>query len=195
MNTVTHSLVDEYLRRLAHEARVLPRRDQRELVAEIRAHVDAALRTDASEADVRNVLDELGTPTEIVAAAQPSPSGPTRGAREVFAVILLLFGGLVLPLVGWLVGVGLLLSSPLWSGRQKLLGILVWPGGLSLVLLAHLVRVGGTQSCVSLGSRVTTCSSSGSSALAGAGIAALVVVPPILVALYLYRAAGRHLPA
>ena len=110
-------------------------------------------------------------------------------------MILLLFGGLVLPLVGWLVGVGLLLSSPLWSGRQKLLGILVWPGGLSLVLLALLVRVGGTQSCVSLGSRVTTCSSSGSSALAGAGIAALVVVPPILVALYLYRAAGRHLPA
>ena len=194
MNTVTHSLVDEYLRRLAHEARVLPRRDQRELVAEIRAHVDAALRTDASEADVRNVLDELGTPTEIVAAAQPSPSGPTRGAREVFAVILLLFGGLVLPLVGWLVGVGLLLSSPLWSGRQKLLGILVWPGGLSLVLLVLLVRVGGTQSCVRVDSRAMTCTSS-PSALAGAGIAALVVVPPILVALYLYRAAGRHLPA
>ena len=194
MRTVTHSLVDDYLRRLEQEARVLPRRDQQELVAEIRAHVDAALRTDASEADVRNVLDELGTPTEIVAAAQPSPSGPTRGAREVFAVILLLFGGLVLPLVGWLVGVGLLLSSPLWSGRQKLLGILVWPGGLSLVLLALLVRVGGTQSCVSVGS-LKTCSGSGPSALAGAGIAALALVPPILVALYLYRAAGRHLPA
>jgi hypothetical protein len=191
MNTVTHSLVDEYLRRLAHEARVLPRRDQRELVAEIRAHVDAALRTDASEADVRNVLDELGTPTEIVAAARPSPSGPTRGAREVFAVILLLFGGLVLPLVGWLAGVGLLLSSPLWSGRQKLLGILVWPGGLSPVLLVVLVRTRATESCVSVGS-LKTCSGSGPSALAGAGIAALALVPPILVALYLYRAAGRH---
>ena len=53
MRTVTQSLVDDYLRQLEHEARVLPHRDQRELVAEIRAHVDAALRTDASEADVR----------------------------------------------------------------------------------------------------------------------------------------------
>jgi hypothetical protein len=175
MRTVTQSLVDDYLRRLGHEARVLPHRDQQELVGEIRAHVDAALRTDASEADVRNVLDELGTPTEIVAAAQPPQSGPSRGAREVFAVILILVGGLVLPLVGWLVGVGLLLSSPRWSGRQKLLGILVWPGGLSPVLFVLLVRAGGTQS-----------------ALAGAGIAALLVVPPILVAIYLYRAAGRH---
>ena len=176
MRTVTQSLVDDYLRQLEHEARVLPHRDQRELVAEIRAHVDAALGTDASEADVRNVLDELGTPAEIIAAAQPPRSGPSRGAHEVFAVILILFGGFVFPLVGWLVGVGLLLSSPLWSGRQKLLGVLVWPGGLSLVLLVLVVRAGGTQS-----------------ALAGAGIAALVLVPPILVAIYLYRAAGRHL--
>lgn len=174
MRTVTQSLVDDYLRQLEHEARVLPHGDQRELVAEIRAHMDAALRTDASEADVRNVLDELGTPTEIVAAAQPPRSGRSRGAHEVFAVILLLVGGLVLPLVGWLVGVGLLLSSPLWSGRQKLLGVLVWPGGLSLVLLVLVVRAGGTQS-----------------ALGGAGIAALVLVPPVLVAIYLYRAAGQ----
>ena len=70
----------------------------------------------------------------------------------------------------------LLLSSPLWSGRQKLLGVLVWPGGLSLVLFVLVFRAGGTQS-----------------ALAGAGIAALVLVPPVLVAIYLYRAAGRRL--
>lgn len=175
MRTVTHPLVEDYLRRLEHEAHVLPRRDQQELVAEIRTHVETALRTDASEADVRNVLDELGTPTEIVAAAQPSRPESTRGAREVFAVILILVGGLVLPVVGWLVGVGLLLSSPLWSGRQKLLGILVWPGGLSFVLLVVVFRTTGSQS-----------------AFAGGGIAALILVAPILVALYLYRAAGRH---
>ena len=44
MRTVSHPIVDDYLRRLEHEARVLPRRDQQELVAEIRSHVETALR-------------------------------------------------------------------------------------------------------------------------------------------------------
>ena len=46
----------------------------------------------------------------------------------MFGLILLVTG--LPPILGWLAGVGLVLWSPLWTARQKLLGILVWPGGL-----------------------------------------------------------------
>ena len=80
------------------------------------------------EADVRNLLDDLGPPADIVAAARPDRAPTRRGAREVFGLILLATG--FPPILGWLAGVGLVLWSPLWTARQKLLGILVWPGGL-----------------------------------------------------------------
>jgi hypothetical protein len=127
MTTTTHRLIDEYLHRLDRAARVLPRRDRAELLAEIRSHLDAGLPPQATEADIRNLLDELGPPDSIVAAARPDRRASRRGLRELFALLLLVLG--LPPVVGWLAGVGLLLSSPLWSIRQKLLGILVWPGG------------------------------------------------------------------
>lgn len=109
--TVMHPLAGDYLRHLERTARVLPHRQRDELVAEIRSHLDAGLPPDASEADVRNLLDELGTPTDIVAAAQPDRAPARRGAREVIALILLVAG---VPLVlGWLVGVALACWSPL----------------------------------------------------------------------------------
>ena len=47
-----------------------------ELVAEIRGHIETALREEeaAGEAAVRNVLDRLGPPEEIVEAAEPPPA-------------------------------------------------------------------------------------------------------------------------
>lgn len=44
---------------------------------------------------------------------------------------LLPFGGL-LALIGWVVGVILLLASPTWRVRDKLLGVVVLPGGSSV---------------------------------------------------------------
>lgn len=123
----THSLTASYLRRLEHAARALPRSDREELVAHIRAHLDSGLQPNVTEAEVRNLLDELGPPEDIVAAAGPQSAPTSRGPREVFALVLLVSG--FPPVLGWLVGVGLLLWSPLWSTRQKLLGILVWPFG------------------------------------------------------------------
>jgi len=175
MMKTTHPLANDYLRRFEHAARVLPRSEQKELVGSIRDHLDAAIAPDATEADVRNVLDDLGEPADIVAAAQPGRAPARRGAREAFAVILLVLG--FPPILGWLVGVGLLLSSPLWTARQKALGMVVWPGGLSLVAAG-----------AALASTVLP------------GVAApialiVVIVAPILVAAYLYRAAGRRADA
>jgi hypothetical protein len=190
MMTTTHPLADDYLRRLDRAARALPRREREDLVADIRAHLDAGLVPGAAEADVRNLLDELGPPEDVVAAASPNRSTARRGAREVFALVLLVSG--FPPVLGWLIGVGLLLWSPLWTARQKLLGILVWPGGYTTLLGVGLVtmRTCGESSGPPVGVP-TECVAAGPSVLT---IVAAVVffAAPLVVAAYLYRAAGRR---
>ena len=147
MTTTTHPLAEEYLHRLDRCAKVLPRHEREELTAEIRSHLHLGLKPDASEAEVRNFLDELGEPEGIVAAAEPGPPPTRRGAREVFALILLVTG--FPPILGWLVGVALLVLSLLWTWRQKLLGILIWPGGYTLVLGAlGVMAAGGSGVCL-----------------------------------------------
>jgi hypothetical protein len=192
MNTTLHPLADDYLRQLEHAARHMGRSDRNELVAEIRSHLDSGLSPDAQEGDVRNLLAELGSPEDIVAAAAPDRPPRRRGAREIVALLLLLTG--LPPVVGWLVGVGLLLWSPLWSARQKALAVLVWPGG-------YVVAVGALSLSASRRSCPVTPGglSGGASACTAAGpslwsIAAIVVAlaAPLLVATYLYLAAGRQ---
>ena len=53
-----------------------------------------------------------------------------RGPVEWGAVILLLIGGIVIPVVGWIVGALLLWVSQAWTLRDKLIGTLLVPGGL-----------------------------------------------------------------
>jgi hypothetical protein len=192
MMPTTHPLAEDYLRRLDQAARALPQGDREELLAEIRAHFDSGLPADATEADVRNLLDDLGPPENIVAAAAgPQLPLPSRGAREVFALILLVTG--LPPILGWLAGVGLLLWSPLWSTRQKLLGILIWPGGyfVSLFSLGGLGFVQESCSTPVGGPTPGDCVVSGPSVW---WIIAIIIIAgaPILVATYLYRAAGRR---
>ena len=207
MMTVTHPLAEDYLRRLERAARVLPRRQREELLAEIRSHLDAGLPPDPTEADVRNLLDELGTPAEIVAAAQPDRPPARRGIREALALVLLVVG--FVPLLGWVVGAALLLSSPLWSVRQKLLGILVWPGGLFTVLAfggvgasvqtasCPPVQADGTAPDASTAGAGAECVVSGTTGWQYAGMAlwAFMLVAPLLVAGYLWWAAGRRAEA
>jgi len=119
-----HPLAEEYLRRLESAAHTLPAQDRQELLAEIRNHLNSGLPANATEADVCNLLDELGVPEDIAAAAGPAHPTARRGPREVFALVLLVSG--FPPILGWLAGAGLMLWSPLWSTRQKLLGIVVW---------------------------------------------------------------------
>src|SRR5258707_3088044 len=76
MNVHTDPLVDDYLRRLDAAASALPAPRREELVSEIRDHLQEALRQIpvGGEAAVRNVLDRLGPPEEIAAAAaRPAP--------------------------------------------------------------------------------------------------------------------------
>lgn len=205
MMATTHPLVAQYLRRLDDAARRLPRHQRDELTAEIRAHLDAGLAPDAGEAEIRNFLDGLGSPTEIVAAARPEGPVERRGPREIAAVLFLVTG--FPPFLGWFVGLGLLLWSPLWTARQKLLGALVWPGGLSLTLLplsllafaAPVTRctVGvpvetGTPTVTTLGPLTETCTGPGGAAFLVPVAGIILFAAPILMAVYLWRAAGRN---
>ncbi len=75
----------------------------------------------------------------------PSSTSPRRpaagvGAMEICAVILLLVGA-VLAGVGWVVGAILLWISPRWRLSDKLLGTLIWPGGLVGAFFALTVPV------------------------------------------------------
>jgi hypothetical protein len=186
-----HPLIGDYLRSLDSAARALQRREREELVGEIRDHIDAALPESPTEADIRNVLDQLGRPADIVAAARPGTRPVRRGAREVFALLLLVSG--IPPIIGWVIGLGLLLWSPLWSARQKLLGALVWPGGYFAVLVVLAAPDSGSA-CVTSGNSVflqTTCNSSGPGVWRVLAVV-VVLVAPLVVATYLWVAAGRR---
>jgi hypothetical protein len=145
----TDRLVDEYLARLEAAAAHMQRARRTELVSEIREHIETALREEeaAGEAAVRNVLERLGPPEEIVEAAEPPvPAGDGHGRAgklEVAALILL-----VVPLVGWIVGVVLVLVSHAWSSREKLFGVALalLPALVPLLVLTAGAESGGTVS-------------------------------------------------
>ena len=118
----TDRLVDDYLRRLEHAAAHMPRARRTELLTEIRGHIETALREEQAtgEAAVRNVLDRLGPPEEIVEAAEPPPRDRRGGKLEIVALI-----ALIVPFVGWLVGTVLAFASRVWSRREKVIGAML----------------------------------------------------------------------
>jgi hypothetical protein len=121
-------LVDDYLRRLEAAAADLPHERRVELVTEIEEHIAAALREGGAgdEAALRNVLERLGPPEEIAAEAGAGTPAPARGQLET-AAMLMLAVSLVLPVVGYLIGAGLVLASRAWDGHDKAIALLIPP--------------------------------------------------------------------
>jgi hypothetical protein len=116
-------LIEDYLRRLESAAAHLPRARRAELVAEIREHIRAGVGEEgaAGDAAVLNVLERLGSPDDIVGAAdQPLTSSVRPRWIDVVALV-----GLVLPFLGWVVGSILVLVSDAWSRRDKVIGLLL----------------------------------------------------------------------
>src|SRR5689334_10684611 len=124
MNVNADPLVEDYLRHLEAVSAVLPEYRRAELLAEIREHLDEALRQvpAGDEAAVRSVLERLGSPEEIVAAAADQmPAGQfvpvpayvpeTNG----LALASLLFG------IFWLGGIGSLAALVLgYRARREI---------------------------------------------------------------------------
>jgi hypothetical protein len=154
-------LVTRYLARLDAAASGMPADRRRELIEEISAHIEEAMAArPAPPGGIATVLDQLGSPDDIVSAAEASQPGAVHsragnplGAVEIIAILALLIGGIIVPVVGWLVGVVLLWMSPRWKAGDKLLATLVWPGGLLAPVVAFLVL--GAVATFSVGSVCT----------------------------------------
>jgi hypothetical protein len=134
MTTEVDALILRYLQDLEVELHDLPANRRQELLDEVGEHIAAARAglDPETEAGVRTMLERLGDPADIAAEArersgvQPRPPRPSTPWLEVVALVLL-----VIPFLGWLVGVVLVWLSRLWSTRDKLIGTI---GGLSWVL-------------------------------------------------------------
>jgi hypothetical protein len=156
---MTDPVVEDYLQRLDVAARVLPDDRRHELLEEISAHIEeAGIPADrAGGVEVRSLLDRLGDPAEIVAAAREdepaTPPAPVRRRRpdstvvEIGAVVMLTVGSAIL-VAGWLVGVILLWSSSRWRRSEKVIATLVVPGGPFFAFFVSAVLPTTTESCV-----------------------------------------------
>jgi hypothetical protein len=78
-----------------------------------------------SEAEIRNLLERLGDPADIAAESRERFGVRRRqaGIVEILALIGLLVGGVVLPIIGWFVGLIFLWVSAAWTTREKLLAL------------------------------------------------------------------------
>jgi hypothetical protein len=127
------TVVHDYLWRVQAALSTVPAPGRQEIVSELAEHIREA-REDgavATEADARNLVDRLGDPVEIAAEAHRrfgTLVRPTAGVREVAAVIFLSLG-LLLPFLGWFVGVVLLWTSDAWNRRDKIIGTVLTSGG------------------------------------------------------------------
>jgi uncharacterized membrane protein len=147
-------LVRDYIGRLDAAASGLPAERRAELETEVREHIETALEEAGSrdEVAVRNVLDRLGSPGEIVAAeadgdpaghrgdataqrAKPPPASRSWGATEILALLLLTVGAILLPFLGPLLGLIFVWASELWTRNQKLIAT-------AIVLVLLLLPIG-----------------------------------------------------
>ena len=143
MNTVNNPLVDAYLAQLERELDGLPDAVVRDILDGVREEL-AGL--DADQAEV--IIEQLGDPAFIAAearaAAEPlslSPQREPRGYVFLTAMIVAL-GGVIIPVVGWVVGVVMMWLSTSWRTWEKwvatLTPLLVLIAGYVATLIAKL---------------------------------------------------------
>lgn len=119
---------------------------------------------------------------------------------DTLTIGLILIGGVVLPVIGWVIGVVRLWRSNTWELREKLLGTLLIPGGLMAPGL--LLGLGEPdKSCSGHGgpglAPTVTCvggASTSLTTLAAAGTAVLAAAA-LICAGWLYHSARRRLVA
>lgn len=167
MNVHDDVRVRAWLDDLEARLRDLPPSDRRDIVDDLRSHLDEVLADPAEPDDpdpVRTALRRLGDPEAIAHQAYEeaglTTAGPQRrlGITEILALVLLPIGSLLIPIAGWIVGVILLWVSGSWTRRQKIAGTLLPPLGLTFPLFGGLFLLRLPQSWVT-----GTCSATTSS--------------------------------
>jgi hypothetical protein len=191
---IRQNAVDDYIERLERSMRDVPASRRSEIVAEIRQHLDetlANLPPDATEADVRNAIESVGEPDEIASEARDRLGIRPVQVRwtDTAAVILLPIGGLIVPFLGWVVGVIFLWMSSVWTTKEKLIGTFIVPGGLLLpfALAAFPVTIQTCSESNVNGVGVGTCSEASYAGILTLVVSIALILAPIVVAVYLGR--------
>jgi hypothetical protein len=127
-------LVALYLAQLQDELRNVSPRVRERVVHDVAVRIAAARE---GGGDVGSVLAEVGDPLDIAADVRERHGILERSLwREVAAILLLPFGGVVIPVAGWFIGLYLLWASPVWTRVEKTAATLVLPfGALGPLLL------------------------------------------------------------
>jgi HAAS domain-containing protein len=195
MSSTADKLIDDYLKRLNRDLAGFPRARRRELVDEISEHIAEAradLETE-NEAAIRTLLDRLGDPEDIAAEARERFGARPKGSGwDVVALIMLLVGGVILPVIGWIIGVVLLWVSETWTTHEKLVGTLVVPGGLALPIFIELTAT-SSQLCSSYNGQPAVCEGGRSLAASILVISGMIVLflAPIVTTAFLARRRSR----
>lgn len=133
------ALVRDYLGRLEAAAMPLPVDRRAELAGEVRQHIEMALEEAGvrDEVTVRNVLERLGPPDEIIAAEQGSGGAGNSatlpstgrdsawGGVEITAILLLTVGAVFLPIIGPLIGLVFVWASAQWTTQHKVIATVI----------------------------------------------------------------------
>lgn len=150
---------DDYLTALRAEAQSLPA----EVAGDLIEGITEELRG-LDDQQTADRLHDLGDPASVVAAARAELGATPSGTRTqdatwytVVTAFLLLVGGIVLPVIGWIAGVVLLWMSKTWTLRDKIGGTLVMPAG-AIAAVASWTLVGSVEMTTSVdgGNTVTT---------------------------------------
>ena len=127
----------DYLRRLDRAMADLPADRRREVIEEIGEHIATA--DPGRPGDLERLLDRLGPPEAIAAAAREDAGLPARGRPgplELAAIVLLVIGPILTAGFGSVAGLVLLWLSPAWPRARKVLGTV-----LAVVPIAAIVAV------------------------------------------------------
>ncbi|SHF06808.1 HAAS signaling domain-containing protein [Streptoalloteichus hindustanus] len=159
MSHLDHPLVMDYLDRLTAAARVLPSSRRSELIVEIRSHLTDTMAniTSPSEAKIRQALDRIGDPEEIVSAerhtmteTRPGMLSDALRSTDYIGLALIIAGGAALPPLGYLAGCALVGVSRRFPLFARIL--LAWvPALVSIALSARWVSEQGWPGLTSLG--------------------------------------------
>ena len=199
--TAAHAkqLVDGYLGRLELELIDLEPERRREIVEDLRTHIaeERAGLERESDADLMNLLDRLGDPAEIAAAARDGQSAPPPASQTNRVGIVEVLALVLTPFI-WPAGVVLLWLSSAWTTKQKLIGTLVPPGGypgvylfiaLTEVVILNSVTVCGGGSSSDATATFNSCPSPAWYQYAAAASVAILTVAaliaPVVVGIYL----------
>jgi hypothetical protein len=194
MNSTADRLVDDYLTRLAGAAGVLPPDRKAELVSEIREHIDVWMsgNAGAEEPAIRTMLDRLGEPADIVAAAMETDP-PQRDVTFEWAAVICLTAGSLIPVFGWLTGVVLLWYSGLWTRSEKILATLVFPGGPALALVGASALMGlATSSQCLTPDGSPPCAGFTQAPVLSVALLLVALTAPVVVAIVLINRARRR---